>query len=200
MRKQLLFVKRGLDILVSCLALIFLSPLFLIIYGLLKFTSTGPALFRWQVVGKNGKPFVGYKFRTMVVNADRLRETLHDNNEMTGPFFKMKNDPRITPFGRILRKFSLDELPQLVSVLKGDMSLVGPRPTQVFEYDQLKEWHKRRTDMNPGCVCLWQVQGKTRDFDEMVRMDLEYIDKWSLWVDFKVLARAALYIIRGENT
>jgi lipopolysaccharide/colanic/teichoic acid biosynthesis glycosyltransferase len=194
-----LTLKRALDILVSAMALILLSlPLALIALAV-KITSRGPVLYRWHVVGKGGRPFVSYKFRTMVVGADQMRENLRGESEMSGPFFKMKSDPRVTPIGRILRKFSLDELPQLWSVLKGDMSLVGPRPTQVFEYAQLEDWHKRRATVRPGGICLWHVRGKTKDFDEMVRLDLEYIDNWSLWLDISVLARAVPYVLLGSN-
>jgi len=192
-------MKRLVDILVAGFSVILLSPLFVLIALAIKLTSPGPVFYRWHVVGQGGRPFVGYKFRTMVVGADKLREQLDDKNEMTGPYFKMKNDPRVTLIGRILRKFSLDELPQLWTVLKGDMSLVGPRPTQAFEYEQLEEWHKRRVSVKPGMICLWHVRGKTKDFDEMVRLDLEYISNWSLWLDIKLLAGAALYVLLGGN-
>jgi len=191
--------KRIFDVLLSGATLLALSPLLITIGVLMKLTSPGPILYRWHVVGKGGEPFVGYKFRTMVLGADRMREELQHQSEMSGPFFKMKRDPRVTPVGRLLRKYSLDELPQLWSVLKGDMSLVGPRPTQVFEYEQLEEWQKRRGTVRPGGICLWHVRGKTNDFDEMVRVDLEYIDNWSLWLDIKVLAQAVPYVLLGRN-
>lgn len=192
--------KRGLDILVSSTTFVLLLPLCVLIAALVRLTSPGPTFFRWSVIGKGGKPFVGYKFRSMINGADREREGLHDRNEMTGVFFKMQNDPRVTPLGRILRRFSLDELPQLWSVLKGDMSLVGPRPTQIFEYEQLEEWQKRRASVKPGAVSLWIVSGKTSDFGEMVRLDLQYIDNWSLWLDLKILLRAVPYVLLGKNS
>jgi len=166
---------------------------------LVKLTSPGPIFFRWNVIGKGGQPFVGYKFRTMFDGAERIREQLREKNEMTGVFFKMQNDPRVTPIGRILRRFSLDELPQLWSVLKGDMSLVGPRPTQIFEYQQLKDWQKQRVKVKPGSVSLWIVSGKTTDFDLMVRLDLEYINNWSIWLDLKILLKAIPYVLLGKN-
>lgn len=194
-----LLAKRAFDIAGSAAALVLLSPLLLAMAVLIKATSPGPVLFEWKVVGKGGKAFVGHKFRTMFNGADRMREQLRDRNEMTGVFFKMKDDPRVTPVGRILRRFSLDELPQLWSVLKGDMSFVGPRPTQVFEYEQLESWQKRRTQVKPGAVSLWIVAGKTHDFDKMVHLDLHYIENWSIWLDARVLLGAIPYVLLGRN-
>jgi lipopolysaccharide/colanic/teichoic acid biosynthesis glycosyltransferase len=191
--------KRSLDVLGAALGLVVLSPLSALISILIRLTSPGPLFFRWHVVGGGGEPFVGYKFRSMYNGADRAREQLEDKNEMTGIFFKMKNDPRVSSIGRILRRFSLDELPQLWSVLVGHMSLVGPRPCQVFEHQQLTEWQKQRVQMKPGCVSLWIVSGKTQDFDEMVCLDLYYIYSWSLWLDLRILLRALPYVILGKN-
>jgi lipopolysaccharide/colanic/teichoic acid biosynthesis glycosyltransferase len=191
--------KRALDVLGAAIGLVVLAPLFALIALLIRLTSPGPVFFRWPVVGQDGKPFVGYKFRSMFEGADRVRERLQDKNEMTGVFFKMKNDPRITPIGRLLRRFSLDELPQLWSVLIGQMSLVGPRPCQVFEYQQLTEWQRQRVLMKPGLVSLWIVSGKTQDFDQMVQFDLNYAHDWSLWLDFNILVRAIPYVILGKN-
>lgn len=191
--------KRGLDVLGSAFGLLALGPVAALIALLIKTTSGGPMFFRWHVVGQGGRPFVGYKFRSMFDGADGIREELRDQNEMSGVFFKMRDDPRVTPVGRVLRRFSLDELPQLWSVFKGDMSLVGPRPTQVFEYEQLEDWQKQRVRVKPGAVSLWIVSGKTRDFDQMVCMDLAYIDNWSLWLDLKILAKAIPYVLLGKN-
>jgi lipopolysaccharide/colanic/teichoic acid biosynthesis glycosyltransferase len=191
--------KRGLDLLGAAMALVVFSPLFVLISILIRLTSPGPILFRWHVVGRGGKPFVGYKFRSMFDGADRAREQLRDKNEMTGVFFKMKNDPRVTSIGQVLRRFSLDELPQLWSVLMGHMSLVGPRPSQVFEYEQLTEWQKQRVQVKPGLVSLWIVSGKTQDFDDMVRLDLYYTYNWSMWMDLEILFRALPYVILGKN-
>lgn len=193
-------VKRLLDVVLAALLLVVLSPLMLTIALLIRLTSGAPVLFRWQVVGENGRPFTGYKFRTMVVGADRIKaELLHLNEMSGGPVFKMKDDPRITPIGKILRRYSLDELPQLWSVLKGDMSLVGPRPPLQYEYDQFTDWQKQKLAIKPGMTSLWQVKGKPQDFDEWVRLDLEYIEHWSLWLDFKILVQTAVVVLTGKN-
>jgi len=198
-RRWQIAVKRAADVIVAGAALGLSSPLFALIAVLVKVSSPGPIFFRWHVVGQGGKPFVGYKFRSMFNGADRARKQLRDQNEMSGVFFKMKNDPRVTRIGRILRRFSLDELPQLWSVLKGQMSLVGPRPAQVFEYEQLTAWQKQRVLLPPGLVSLWIVSGKSRNFDEMIRSDLEYIGHWSIWLDLKILLMAVPYVILGRN-
>ncbi len=193
-------IKRLLDVVIAASLLILLSPLMLLIALAICLTSGTPVLFRWQVVGENGRPFVGYKFRTMVVGADQIKEELLHLNEMNGgPVFKMKDDPRITPIGRFLRKYSLDELPQLWSVLKGDMSLVGPRPPLQYEYDQFTDWQKQKLAIKPGMTSLWQVKGKPQDFEEWVRLDLEYIEHWSLWLDVKILVQTAVVVLTGKN-
>jgi exopolysaccharide biosynthesis polyprenyl glycosylphosphotransferase len=197
-----LFIKRVFDMVVSSLLLLLLSPLIGLIALILKFKEPGaPIFYPWHVVGQNGVRFTGYKFRTMVPNADALKADLQKYNEMTGPVFKMKNDPRVTPVGRILRKFSLDELPQLWSVLKGDMSLVGPRPAGPHELARYEFWHKRKLSIRPGMTCLWQIRGRNaiNNFDEWVKMDLEYIDHWSLWLDFKILVGTAWAVIAGTG-
>jgi len=197
-RAQLL-LKRMMDIIVAAVLLMILSPVLLLIALGILITSGLPILFRWNVVGKNGQPFTGYKFRTMVQNADQIKNDLLAQNEMQGPVFKMKDDPRITPIGRWLRKFSLDELPQLWSVLKGDMSLVGPRPPLQSEYEKFSEWQKKKLAVKPGMTSLWQVSGKPQNFDEWVRLDLEYIDHWSLWLDAQILFKTAIVVVTGKN-
>lgn len=192
-------LKRGLDIAVAGIALIVLSPLFGGIALAIWLTSSGPVLYRWPIVGEGGHPIKAYKFRTMVTGADELREQLLDRNESTGPVFKMRNDPRVTPIGRILRKFSLDELPQLWTVMQGDMSLVGPRPMSVSEWQQTKEWQRRKLSIKPGIVCLWHFRGQPRDFNEWVKLDLEYVDNWSLWLDLKLILWTPLYMLTGRN-
>ncbi len=193
-------VKRLLDVVLAALLLVVLSPLMLLIALLIRLTSGAPVLYEWRVVGQGGRPFIGYKFRTMVVDADRRKHELLNRNEMSGgPVFKLKDDPRVTPIGKILRKYSLDELPQLWSVLKGDMSLVGPRPPLVSEYAQFEEWQKRKLAVKPGMTCLWQVRGKPNDWHEWLRLDFEYIDHWSLWLDLKILFQTAWLVITGKN-
>lgn len=191
--------KRFFDISVSSILLILLSPLFALIAIVIRLLSGAPILYRWQVVGFGGQPFTSWKFRTMVAGADRVKQELIELNEMRGPVFKIKDDPRVTPVGRVLRKFSLDELPQLWSVLKGDMSLVGPRPALQSEYGNFSEWQRLKFAMRPGMTSLWHANGKPKDFDEWVRLDLEYIDNWSLWLDFKILFQTAIVVLLGKN-
>lgn len=194
-------VKRLLDVVVAGGALVLLAPLLAAIAAAVKLTSPGPALYRWRVMGQGGRPFTGYKFRTMVANADALKEQLAACNEMKGPMFKITKDPRVTPIGCLLRKYSLDELPQLWSVLRGDMSLVGPRPPLQTEYAHFTEFQKRKLAVKPGITCLWQVAGRNAisDFDEWVRLDLAYIERWSLWLDLKILALTALAVLKGTG-
>lgn len=192
-------VKRALDIAVSLFFLILLSPLLIVIALAIRLASPGPVLYRWPVVGQYGNPLKAYKFRTMVVGADQMKKDLLDFSESTGPVFKMKSDPRVTAVGRVLRKFSLDELPQLWSVLKGDMSLVGPRPVLTYEWEQFEDWQRRKLSVKPGAVCLWHVRGQPRDFEEWIKLDLEYIDNWSVWLDLKILVRAVVYVVTGRN-
>jgi exopolysaccharide biosynthesis polyprenyl glycosylphosphotransferase len=198
-----LFIKRLMDLAISAAALLVLSPVFVIIAVLIKVTSPNlPIFYRWRVVGYNGTPFTGYKFSTMAADADERRSELLDSNEMQGPVFKIKNDPRVTPLGRFLRKYSLNELPQFWSVFRGDMSLVGPRPAFPHELERYELWHKRKLCIRPGITCLWQVRGRNRisNFDDWVRMDLEYIDNWSLWLDVKILARTLWTVAAGTGS
>jgi lipopolysaccharide/colanic/teichoic acid biosynthesis glycosyltransferase len=191
--------KRTIDIVVSLGLLALALPLLLLAALAIKLTSPGPVLYRWPVVGEGGRPLRAYKLRTMVVDADEMKPRLLARNESTGPVFKMKDDPRVTAVGRCLRKFSLDEAPQLWSVLRGDLSLVGPRPVLVSEWLRFDKWQRRKLAVKPGMICLWHIRGQPRDFDTWVRMDLEYIEHWSLWLDLKILYGAALYVIRGRN-
>jgi len=195
------FVKRIMDIVISGLALIILSPVLLVATALVKFTSPGPVFYEWRVLGLNKRPFKSWKFRTMVDNADELKADLLKRNEMVGPVFKMRDDPRVTGVGRALRRFSLDELPQLYSVLKGDMSLVGPRPPLEGEVNRFESWHRRKLSLKPGLTCLWQVSGRNeiRNFDEWAKLDLEYIDNWSLWRDLKILFKTVGVVLGGSG-
>jgi exopolysaccharide biosynthesis polyprenyl glycosylphosphotransferase len=196
-----LYLKRLVDILMSGTLLILLSPLFLVIAILVKLTSEGPIFYEWNVVGFNKKPFRSWKFRTMIVNADEKKEKLIGLNEMKGPVFKIKGDPRITKVGNFLRKYSIDELPQLWSVFKGDMSLVGPRPAGPNELIRYESWHRRKLSIKPGITCLWQANGRNRinDFNEWVKLDLQYIDNWSLWMDIKILLKTIPAVFRGTG-
>jgi lipopolysaccharide/colanic/teichoic acid biosynthesis glycosyltransferase len=168
---------------------------------LVKLTSRGPVLYRWRVVGKGGRPFVGYKFRSMIANADDMRRELLAQNEMTGPVFKLTRDPRVTKLGAWLRRYSLDELPQLYSVLKGNMSLVGPRPPLVTEYAQFTDYQKQKLAVKPGITCLWQVSGRNQvhDFNDWVDLDLEYIRNWSFGLDLKILLKTAREVCIGSG-
>jgi exopolysaccharide biosynthesis polyprenyl glycosylphosphotransferase len=198
-----LFLKRLVDIVVSASLLLLLSPLLLLIALAIKLTTPRlPVFYPWRVIGLKGLPFTGYKFTTMVADAEERQRDLLSKNEMHGPVFKVKDDPRTTPLGRFLRKYSLNELPQLWSVLKGDMSLAGPRPAFRHELDRYELWHKRKLCVKPGITCLWQVSGRNRinDFDDWVRLDLEYIDRWSLWLDFRILARTVWTVVAGTGS
>ena len=194
-------VKRLLDIVISSLLLVILSPLALITAIAIKIDSPGPVYFVQERVGLNKRRFRLYKFRTMVDGADKKQSDLEDLNEVCGPAFKIKNDPRITPVGKILRKTSIDELPQLFNVLKGDMSLVGPRPLPVRDYNGFNEdWQRRRFSVRPGITCLWQVSGRSNiSFEKWMELDMEYIDKWSLWLDFTILTKTIPAVLQGSG-
>jgi exopolysaccharide biosynthesis polyprenyl glycosylphosphotransferase len=194
-----LFVKRLLDFVISGAGLILLFPLYVCVIFVIKVSSAGPVFFKQERCSMYGRRFILYKFRTMVADAEAKQKDLLEYNEMNGPVFKMTDDPRITRVGKWLRKFSLDELPQLYNVLKGDMSLVGPRPPLPSEVYQYNSWHRRRLSMRPGITCLWQVSGRSEiaDFDEWMRLDLEYIDKWSLGLDFRILFKTIPMVLFG---
>jgi len=193
--------KRIIDFTASLILIILLSPLLLLIAVMILIQDGMPVLFTWKVMGFNRKPITSWKFRTMYRNADEMKKELLKFNEMTGPMFKMENDPRVFPVGKILRKYSLDELPQLFSVLIGDLSLVGPRPPLQYEYREFDLWHRRKLSVKPGMTCLWQVSGRNaiNDLDEWVRLDLLYIDNWSLWLDFKILFMTAWTVFKGTG-
>lgn len=196
------FAKQIFDVVAAFVLLVVLGPLFVVVTGLIKLTSPGPAIFRQQRSGLNGQPFTMLKFRSMVSDAEQRKQELALLNEMAGPVFKVSEDPRITPIGRILRRYSIDELPQLINVLRGEMSLVGPRPLPVDEVMRFDDFaHRRRLSVKPGLTCLWQVSGRNnvRDFRDWVRLDLEYIDNWSLWLDFKILLRTIPVVLLGTG-
>ncbi len=189
--------------LIGALCLLAATSVFFIIAAIaIKLTSPGPIFFKQQRSGLNGKPFQMYKFRSMGTDADQRKHELEAMNEMSGPVFKITHDPRITPVGRILRRFSIDELPQLINVLRGEMSLVGPRPLPVDETKRFDDIaHRRRLSVKPGLTCLWQVSGRNEvtDFKEWVRLDLEYIDNWSIWLDCKILLRTIPAVVWGSG-
>ncbi len=194
--------KALLDFFGSLILLIPCSLLFIFIAIAIKISSRGPIFFKQQRSGQNGHPFTLYKFRTMVTNAEQYKHELEAMNEMTGPVFKITKDPRVTPIGKFLRKYSLDELPQLWNVLRGEMSLVGPRPLPVDEVKRFSDLaHRRRLSVKPGLTCLWQIGGRNQifDFKDWVRLDLEYIDNWSLWLDLKILVLTIPAVLRGTG-
>lgn len=194
-------VKRVLDAVVAGTGLILLSPGLGLIAVLVVLDSTGPVLYPWRVLGCRGRRFRGFKFRTMVAEADRLKAGLLEHNEMTGPVFKMRDDPRVTRLGRFLRRYSLDELPQLWSVLIGDMSLVGPRPPSPGEFAQFTPAQRLKLAVRPGITCLWQVSGRSAisEFDEWARLDLEYIRTWSLGLDLRILLRTIPVVLSARG-
>ena len=196
-----ILIKRVLDVVISFCLLVVLAPLFALVALLIKLTSQGPVLYWQERIGLNKRRFLICKFRSMVPDADKLLPELEMLNEVVGPVFKIKNDPRMTPIGRLLRRASIDELPQLFNVLKGDMSLVGPRPLPVRDYEGFNEdWQRRRFSVRPGITCLWQVNGRSAiSFEKWMQLDLQYIDEWSLWLDLKILARTVPAVLKGSG-
>jgi exopolysaccharide biosynthesis polyprenyl glycosylphosphotransferase len=194
-------LKRVFDVVVASFALVVLSPLFILAAAAVKLGSPGPIFFRQERIGLNKRRFKMLKFRSMVHNAERLMSELEKCNEASGPVFKIKNDPRITPVGKLLRRSSIDELPQLLNVLAGDMSLVGPRPLPVRDFEGFHEdWQRRRFSIKPGITCLWQVGGRSDlSFEEWMELDLKYLDEWSLWLDLKILTRTVPAVFRGAG-
>ena len=193
-------VKRGFDILASGVALVLLSPLFGVLTVKIKKEDGGPAFYSQERIGKDEKPFKMWKFRSMIVNADQMVDQLEDQNEINGAMFKIKDDPRITKIGHIIRKYSLDELPQLWNVLIGDMSLVGPRPPLPSEVEEYTDYDKQRLLVMPGCTGLWQVTKRNEaDFDEMVWLDIVYINHSGLWEDFKLIVKTVLVMVHPNG-
>ncbi len=194
-------VKRAFDFSLSLVLLIILTPLFVVTALLIKASSRGPVFFVQDRVGLSKRKFRLYKFRTMIPDAEKKLSELEHLNEVSGPVFKIKDDPRLTPIGKFLRKTSIDELPQLFNVVKGDMSLVGPRALPVRDCDGFdQDWHRRRFSVRPGITCLWQVDGRSSiPFDKWMELDMQYIDQWSLWLDLKILARTIPAVLRGSG-
>ena len=192
--------KRTIDIIGAGLGLILLSPIIAIVACAVKVTSRGPIFFSQKRVGKNGELFEMYKFRSMVVNAEELKEKLEEQNEMSGPMFKIKDDPRVTKVGKFIRKTSIDELPQLWNVLKGDMSLVGPRPSLPKEVEQFDNWMFKRLSVRPGLTCYWQVSGRNNiDFEDWMKLDCRYVDERNLWIDIKLIFKTVFVLFGDKN-
>ncbi|MDU6983189.1 MAG: sugar transferase [Terrisporobacter othiniensis] len=196
-----LFFKRAMDIVGSAIGLILLSPLFILVALAIKVEDPkGKVFFAQKRCGKNNKPFQMYKFRSMVSNAEELLEELMEQNEMDGPVFKIKEDPRITRVGKFIRKTSIDELPQLFNILMGDMSIVGPRPAIPHEVAEYNDYQKQRLLVKPGLTCIWQVSGRNSiGFDEWIDMDLEYIEKRNLWMDIKLIFKTVRVLFGDDN-
>jgi len=195
-----LFIKDLIDRVGAFVSLVILALPMAVVALMIRITSSGPVIFRQQRAGKHGKPFTMYKFRSMSDDAEMRRAELEPFNQMNGPVFKVEDDPRITPFGRWLRRSSIDELPQLVNVLMGNMSLVGPRPLPIYEVEKFENTaQRRRLSVKPGLTCLWQISGRNqvKDFRDWVKLDLDYIDRWSLALDFKILLRTIPAVLMG---
>lgn len=198
--KFYLFIKRFIDIISSLLGLIVLSPLLIIVSILIKVDSKGPIFFSQERVGLRGKHFKMYKFRSMVINAEEIKDKLRGKNEMSGPMFKMKNDPRVTKIGKLIRKTSIDELPQLFNVLKGDMSLVGPRPSLPKEVKEFEPWMLERLEVKPGITCYWQVMGRNSiGFEEWMSLDVKYVHERCLSLDLKLIFKTFFVLFGDEN-
>lgn len=194
------FSKRLLDIICSLFGLIVLSPVLLIVAILIKLESKGPVIFSQKRVGLNGEEFKMYKFRSMVQNAEELKEKLAKQNEMSGPMFKMKEDPRVTKVGKFIRKTSIDELPQLINVLKGDMSLVGPRPSLPKEVEKFESWMLDRLNVKPGLTCYWQVSGRNNiDFEDWMKLDLQYVEDRNFLLDLKLIFKTFFVLFGDKN-
>lgn len=192
--------KRTIDIIGAGLGLILLSPIIAVVAWAVKVTSKGPVFFSQKRVGKNGELFEMYKFRSMVVNAEELKENLEEQNEMSGPMFKIKDDPRVTKVGKFIRKTSIDELPQLWNVLKGDMSLVGPRPSLPKEVEQFDNWMFKRLTVRPGLTCYWQVSGRNNiDFEDWMKLDIKYVEQRNLWIDIKLIFKTVFVLFGDKN-
>jgi exopolysaccharide biosynthesis polyprenyl glycosylphosphotransferase len=195
-----LLLKDCLDRVGSAILLVVTLPVLVVASIAIKSTSRGPIFFKQVRLGLNGRKFTLYKFRSMKVGSEKEMEGLKYYNEMSGPVFKMQHDPRVTPVGGFLRRTSIDELPQLFNVLRGEMSLVGPRPPLPAETEEYDRWQRRRLSVKPGMTCLWQINGRNNvDFKDWMNLDLLYIDNWSLWLDIRILLKTLLIVIKGDG-
>lgn len=198
--RKYFIIKRFMDLLGSFFGIICLSPILIVVALAIKFQSKGPIFFTQYRIGKDGVPFKMYKFRSMVINAEELLEKLHDKNEMSGPMFKIKEDPRLTKIGKFIRKTSIDELPQLFNVLKGEMSLVGPRPSLQKEVAQFTLYQKQRLIAKPGLTCYWQISGRNNiGFEEWMEMDIQYCRDRSIWLDIKLILKTVRVLFGDKN-
>ena len=194
------FVKRFADILFSSIGLLLLSPFLLIIAILIRVEDGGKAIYKQERRGLNGKPFLMYKFRSMCENAEEFRKNLLNQNEADGPIFKMANDPRITKIGAFIRRTSIDELPQLWNILKGDMSIVGPRPLPVYEADACTDYQKQRLKVKPGLTCYWQISGRSNTtFEQMIQLDFQYMQERSVFIDIKIILKTVVTVFKHEG-
>lgn len=199
-KKSYVFMKRLFDIIFSVLALVVMSPIFLTFSILIKLESPGPVIFRQERIGMNHKPFIMYKFRSMVVNAEELKHKLEKQNQRIGPMFKIKNDPRVTQIGHFIRKTSIDELPQLINILKGEMSFVGPRPSLPKEVNQFEPWMLERLTVKPGLTCYWQVQGRDQiGYLDWMKLDIKYVKERSTWIDIKLICKTFFVLLGDEH-
>lgn len=194
------FFKRVIDVLCSLVGLLVLSPVLIGVSILIKLESDGPIIFSQDRIGYKGRKFKMYKFRSMVVNAEELKKKLSEQNEMSGPMFKMKNDPRVTKVGKFIRKTSIDELPQLINILKGEMSLVGPRPSLPKEVREFEPWMMERLEVKPGLTCYWQVSGRNDiDFEDWMKLDIKYVRERSFWLDMKLIFKTFFVLFGDEH-
>lgn len=194
------FFKRTIDIACSLFGLLVLSPVLIIVSILIKLESDGPIIFSQDRIGYKGQKFKMYKFRSMVVNAEELKKKLAEQNEMSGPMFKMKNDPRVTKVGKFIRKTSIDELPQLINILKGEMSLVGPRPSLPKEVKEFEPWMMERLEVKPGLTCYWQVSGRNDiDFEDWMKLDIKYVRERSFLLDMKLIIKTFFVLFGDEH-
>lgn len=194
------FIKRIIDFSGSLVGLILLIPVILITTAAIKLESKGPIIFSQERIGKNGVAFTMYKFRSMVVDAEKQLEQIKDKNEMSGPMFKIKNDPRVTKVGRFIRKTSIDELPQFINVIKGEMSLVGPRPSLPSEVNQFESWMFERLWVKPGLTCFWQVSGRNDiDYKEWMELDIKYVRERNLWLDIKLIFKTVFFLLGDKH-
>ncbi|HCW53834.1 MAG TPA: multidrug MFS transporter [Clostridium sp.] len=198
--KRYEFIKRTVDVLCSLGALVLLSPVFIIVAIAIKLESKGPVFFSQERIGYYGRPFKMYKFRSMVANAEELKKKLAAENEMDGPMFKMKEDPRVTKVGKFIRKTSIDELPQIINILKGEMSLVGPRPSLPNEVKEFEEWMLERLKVKPGLTCYWQVSGRNDiDFENWMKLDIKYVKERNTLLDFKLIFKTFFVLFGDEH-